>query len=435
MSIVAIGLSYRTAPVDIREGVAVLPNALGTALKRLSSLPGISECAMLSTCNRSETYLVSDEPETSCRRVIDVLSELSQLDSDALRKHLFIYQDTDAVRHLFEVSSGLDSMIMGEPQIAGQVKDAGSAAMEAGSSGAILNRLFRSATEASKRARTETEIGVGAVSVSFAAVELAKKIFGSLEGRSTLILGAGEMSELTAKHLVEAGVGSLVVASRTLARATDLADRVNGEAVPWENAVDRLHESDVVISATGAEGYVLSSDDVAGAMQIRRNRSMFLIDIAIPRDIEPAAGELYNVFLYDIDNLEAAVGANLKKRQEEAEKARVILDEVVAEFNSWMNSLGVVPAIVALRKHFQETLESELDRAKLADLNDDQRSVVLDLLRRYTNKLLHQPVTRLKEVADDGDGMTYVATLMHLFELHAKLEPSDEQTQAMEKTG
>ena len=423
MSIVVIGVSHRTAPVEIREGVAVLPNSLGAALTRIYALPEVTECAMLSTCNRSETYMVTEYPRVACDGVAVVLSELSGLNLDLLRQHLFVHQDEDAVRHLFEVASGLDSMIMGEPQIAGQVKDAGAAAMEARTSRTILNRLFRSGTEASKRARTETEIGAGAVSVSFAAVELAKKILGNLDNQTALVLGAGEMSELTARHLVENGVKSLTVASRTLARAQDLAGRVNGQAVAWQAALETLHQSDVVISATSADAYVLQKQDVAQAMQKRRNRSMFLIDIAIPRDIDPNVGTLYNVFLYDIDDLESVVGANLQKRQQEAEQVRRLLDEAVSEFSSWLNSLGVVPAIVAFRQHFLEMMEGELTRARLSDLTEDQRAQVADLVRRYMNELLHRPVTRLKEAADTGDGLAYVEALAFLFDLEMIPEP------------
>ncbi len=420
MSIVVVGLSHRTAPVEIRDGVAVPDHALRSVLEKLSRLPAVAECALISTCNRSETYAVTGAPEVVREGMVEMLCDLADLEPDQLRKHLFMYHDADAVRHLFEVASGLDSMIMGEPQIAGQVKDAGAAALEAGASRTVLNRLFQTAVEASKRARTETEIGVGAVSVSFAAVELARKIFGNLDGHSALVIGAGEMSELTARHLIENGVRSLLVASRTQARAQELAERVNGQAMGWGQAMQNLHRADIVISSTSAPAYVLRRDAVSDAMQRRRNRQMFLIDIAIPRDIEPEVGELYNVLLYNIDDLQSVVGSNLKKRQEEAEKVRVIVGEEVASFHSWLNSLGVVPTIMALRKHFQEMMDAELDRAKLADLTDEQKTKVAGLVRRYMNKLLHAPVTRLKEATDSSDGLSYVDALMHLFDLQVE---------------
>ena len=434
MSIVVVGLSHRTAPVEIRDGVAVLPQTLQSVLPRLHALKGVLECGMLSTCNRTEAYLVTDQPDLACEGVVAVLSEWSELKASVLEKHLFTYTDGRAIRHLFEVASGLDSLIMGEPQIAGQVKDAGEAAMEAGVSRTILNRLFRAATEASKRARTETEIGTGAVSVSYAAVELAKKIFGNLEGQVALVLGAGEMSELTARHLVENGVSSLIVSSRTLERAKDLAGRVNGQAIPWQEAMEQLHRADVIISSTSAEDPILYRDQVSGAMQRRKNRPMFLIDIAIPRDIDPDAGELYNVFLYDIDDLESVVGANLQKRQQEAKKAEVILEEEVAAFLAWQTSLGVVPAIVALRSHFQGLMTAELDHAKLTDLTEDQKAQVTDVIRRYMNKLLHSPITRLKEVAEMGDALSHVESLAHLFNLELQEEGKKKRNTADEPT-
>lgn len=428
MSVVVFGLSHRTAPVAVRDGVAVLPRAQKGVLLDVIRLPEVAECAVLSTCNRTEVYLVAEDVQAACASVLQVIGVRSDLDVESLRPHLFTHCDADAVRHLFEVASGLDSMVMGEPQIAGQVKEAGAAALEAGTSKTILNRLFRAATEASKRARTETEIGAGAVSVSFAAVEMAKKIFGKLDGQSALVLGAGEMSELTARHLMENGVKTLVVASRTLERAHELAERVNGRAMPWADAMADLHRADVVISATSAETYVLERDAVAAAMQRRKNRSMFLIDIAMPRDIAPDVGSLYNVFLYDLDDLASVVGANMEKRKYEADRARQIIAEEVLAFVAWINSLGVVPTIVALRQHFQAFMESELAHARLADLTEEQRAQVENIVRRYMNKVLHKPVIRLKEAAEAEDGLAYVEALNYLFDLCEKVEQEMPET-------
>ena len=417
MSLVVIGLSYRTAPVEIRDGVAVLPQALDAVLQYFSGVPEIVECAVLSTCNRSEVYCVATDIHAARAAVIAGWSEQSGLDADILGQHTVVYRDAEAVRHLFKVACGLDSMVMGEPQIAGQVKEAGAAALSMGTSKAVLNRLFRTATEVSKRARTETEIAMGAVSVSFAAVELAKKIFGNLEGHTALVLGAGEMSELTARHLADNGVKSLLVASRTLARAQDLAMRVGGRAISWDAGIGNLHGSDVVISSTSAETYVLERPHVAAAMQRRNNRSMFLIDIAMPRDIDPAVGDLYNVFLYDLDDLESVVGANLEKRKIEADKVSAIIEEEVENFSAWINSLSVVPAIVALRGHFQSFMDSELAQARLSEFSDEQRAQVANLMRRFMNKVLHKPVTRLREAGEEEDGGAYVAALSYLFDL------------------
>ncbi|MXX13469.1 MAG: glutamyl-tRNA reductase [Gemmatimonadetes bacterium] len=417
MSLVVIGLSYRTAPVEIRDGVAVLPQALDAVLQYFSSVPEIVECAVLSTCNRSEVYCVATDIRAARTAVIAGWSEQSGLDADALGQHTVVYRDAEAVRHLFGVACGLDSMVMGEPQIAGQVKEAGAAALSMGTSKTVLNRLFRTATEVSKRARTETEIATGAVSVSFAAVELAKKIFGNLEGHTALVLGAGEMSELTARHLTDNGVKSLLVTSRTLARAQNLAMRVGGRAISWDEGIGSLHGADVVISSTSAEAYVLERHHVAAAMQKRNNRSMFLIDIALPRDIDPVVGDLYNVFLYDLDDLESVVGANLEKRKIEADKVNTIIEEEVENFSAWINSLSVVPAIVALRGHFQSFMDSELAQARLSEFSDEQRAQVTNLMRRFMNKVLHKPVTRLREAGEEEDGGAYVAALSYLFDL------------------
>ena len=419
MSIVVVGLNHRTASVDVRDRVSVSEQKHGSILEQLYALGSVVECSLISTCNRSEAYVITDDPETARAGVIGVFGEISGIDAGELGEFTFTRNDLDAVRHLLCVASGLDSMIMGEPQIAGQVKDAGARALEAGTSGTVLNRLFRSAVEASKRARTETEIADGAVSVSFAAVALAKKILGKLDERTALVLGAGEMSELTARHLVDGGVGRLMVSSRTFMRARDLAKRVNGKALSWSDAMDGLHRADIVISSTSATVPILEKPRVARAMQQRRNNAMFLIDIAVPRDIDPDAGSLYNVFLYDIDDLQAVVGANMKKRRREAEKARHIVDEEVRVFASWLNSLDVVPAIVAMRQRFQELLEEELDRARLSDFSEVQQEKVAGLLRLYMNKLLHAPQVRLREAADSGEALNYVDTLIRLFDLDA----------------
>ena len=430
MSIVVIGLSHRTAPVEIRDGVAVLPQALDEVLKGFFQIPEVAECVVVSTCNRSEIYCVTSDVQAAREAIILRLGEQSGLDADTLRGHLFIHRDSDAIEHLFGVASGLYSMVMGEPQIAGQVKEAAAAALGAGTSKTVLNRLFRAATEASKRARTETEIAAGAVSVSFAAVELARKIFGNLEGKTALVLGAGEMSELTARHLADNGVKSLLVANRTFERAQDLANRVGGRAVSWADGLANLRDADVVISSTSAENYILEREQVAAAMQQRKNQSMFLIDIAMPRDIDPEVGELYNVFLYDLDDLGSVVGANLEKRRIEAEKVQGILKEEVQAFLAWINSLEVVPAIVALRQHFQSFMDSELDQARFAELTDEQRAEVANLVRRYMNKVLHMPVIRLKEAAEVDDGMGYVAALSYLFDLAliSEEESTNEET-------
>ena len=422
MAVVVVGISHHTAPVDVRDRVAVPTAEYPVALADLADVEPLAEVALISTCNRTEAYAIADDGDAAVAAIEAHLAGRAGDECD-VKPHLFSHQGVDAVKHLYRVTSGLDSMIMGEPQIAGQVKDAGARAMEFGTSGRVLNRLFRGAVEASKRARTETEIAAGAVSVPFAAVELAKKIFGKLDGQNAFVLGAGEMSELTARHLVENGVSSLSVASRTMSRAKDLAEAVNGRAMGWADALERLQEADIVISSTSAPYYVLEKEVVAEAMTRRRNKQMFLIDIAVPRDISPEVGTIYNVVLYDIDDLQAVVGANIQKRQEEAEKARKIVIEEVAAFESWQQSLDVQPAVVALRKRFHEMMHQELERAKLNDFTEEQQERVAMVLRQFTNKLLHSPTTQLKKLAEDGEGIEHVDTLIQLFNLAEEMMP------------
>ena len=422
MSIVVVGLSHHTAPVDVRDRVAFPAHVLGEAVSGLNRGPGVRECVIVSTCNRCEIYAVADDADAAREVVVNWVCDFHDLARADVEGHLFCLREAEAVRHLFRVACGLDSMIVGEPQIAGQVKDAHAAALSRGATGVVFNRLFQMATEVSKRARTETEIGEGAVSVPYAAVELAKKIFGNLEGQRALVIGAGEMSELTARHLIANGVRSLRVASRTLERAREMADRVGGHALPFDEAMAGLHEADVLISSTSAPAYVLRRDVVAQAMQRRRNAPMFLIDIAVPRDIEPEVGKLYNVFLYDIDDLQSVVGVNLAKREQEALKAQDMVEEQVSAFNAWLNSLDVVPTIVSLRQRFEATMSAELERVGMAGFSEEQQKRIAALLRSYTNKLLHGPVTRLKEAAETGDGLMHVHAVQYLFGLRGKSE-------------
>ncbi len=418
MSIIVVGLSHHTAPVEIRDRVAFPSHQLGEAASRFRGHPAVRECVIVSTCNRCEVYAVADDAEAARDAVTVRLCDAHGLARADLEGHLFCLRETESVRHLFRVACGLDSMIVGEPQIAGQVKDGHAAAVGSGAAGVVFNRLFQMAAEVSKRARTETEIGLGAVSIPFAAVELAKKIFGKLDGQRALVIGAGEMSELTARHLVTNGVRSLRVISRTLERARELAERGGGEALPFEEGMARLHEAEVVISSTSASGHVLRRDAVAQAMQRRRNQPMFLIDIAVPRDIEPEAGGLYNVFLYNVDDLQKVVGDNIARREQEAVKAQAMVEEQIGAFHAWMSSLDVVPTIVSLRQQFEATMSAELERARLAGFSEEQQKRVFALLRSYTNKLLHGPVTRLKEASEAGDGLAHAHAVRYLFGLN-----------------
>ncbi len=432
MHILAVGLSYHTAPVEIRDKVAFLPHGLDESLEALKSQEDFKESLILSTCNRSELYAVCEDAGSGRERLFSFFSDFHNVDLEELKPYLFCLVDGEAVRHTFSVACGLESMVMGEPQIAGQVKEAHQRAMERKTTEVLLNRLFMAAAEVSKRARTETRISEGPVSISFAAVELAKKVFDRLEGRTALLIGAGEMSELTAIHLSSNGISSIIIANRTLERAAQLAERIGAKPVAFQEGINYLDKADIVVSSTSAPYYVLGADDVARVMRRRNNNPIFFIDIAVPRDIDPEIGNLYNVFLYNIDDIESVVSDNLMKRQEEAQKARVIIDEELEKFLSWWGSLDVVPTIKSLREKFQKALDMELNRlkSKMDNLSYEQKEMVLMLMRGYMNKLLHSPTTRLKEAVNSNDGLEYVSSIRYLFDLDS--EPKHEKVDSKE---
>ncbi|MBI4531518.1 MAG: glutamyl-tRNA reductase [Candidatus Latescibacteria bacterium] len=416
MRIIVVGLSHKTAPVETRDKVALSGQTLTDVLHELKGSPLLHECVILSTCNRTEVYATTKDPDTAHTVLIDFFCRFDPQEAETIRQSLFFLRDRSAIQHIFEVACGLDSMVVGEPQVTGQVKEAHAIALASGTTGVLLNRLFQTATEVSKRARTETEIGAGAVSISFAAVELAKTIFGKLEGRTACLIGAGEMSELTAKHLFSAGVTSFFVVSRTLERATRLAAEIGGHAYSFSEGIDSLHRADIVISSTSAPYYIITRDIVATAMRRRKNAPVFFIDIAVPRDINPAVGEIYNVFLYNIDDLQSVVANNLAKREQEAERVRQIIAEELSPFLAWWNTLDVVPVIVSLREKFQQIGEIELSRL-LPKLHGISEADAATLLRSFMNKLLHEPITKLKAAAEADDGLTYVEALRYLFSL------------------
>jgi glutamyl-tRNA reductase len=335
----------------------------------------------------------------------------------------------DAVAHLFRVASGLDSLVMGEPQILGQVKDAFGVASQLGCTGPMLNKLFHSAFAAGKRVRTETALSAGAVSVSYAAVELARKIFGELKGRTVLVLGAGEMGKLTAIHMQSQGIGRLIIASRTAAHAASLAQTIGGSAMPWESLNSALVEADILITATGASTPIISRTAVVQTMKARRQRPLFIIDIAVPRDVEAGAGDLEQVFLYNIDDLQAVVQENISKRGTEASEAEKIVAQEVGKFLGWLNSRSAVPTIVALRQRFESIRQSELRRLepKLASLPPDARARVEEVTRLILEKLLINPTEQLKAISDADTVATYSDALNRLFSLAAD-ESSDEST-------
>jgi glutamyl-tRNA reductase len=426
MRLFAVGISHRTAPVELRECVDFARRGLDAALSALAAKKVTREAVVLSTCNRAEIYAgaESDEAAESCGRFI---SEYNGVAWDALAPHVVVYRGPEAADHLFRVAAGLDSLVVGEPQILGQVKDAFATATGLKSTGALTNRLFTSAFSVGKRVRSETGLGEGAVSVSYAAIALAKKIFGELSGLNVLILGAGEMAKLTGTHLEAQRVKRLTIASRTLASAESLAAHLHGHAVPWTSIGQALATADIVVTATGSSEAVLTRAGVEEAMRPRRGRPLFVIDIAVPRDVDPEVGGLDQVFLYNIDDLQTMVKENLARRSSEVERAEVIVREEVKRFRAWMQSREVVPTVVALRERFETIRQAELHRLepKLAALSPEARARVDEVTHLIVEKLLLTPTEQLKAADDETQAVAYADALNRLFSLTAKRDPRD----------
>jgi glutamyl-tRNA reductase len=416
-----VGASHRTAPVELRERLDFGSRGLETAVRGLAERPSNREAVIVSTCNRAELYVACDDPQGAVDEVLRFISEFHQVPPDHVRPHLYSHVDHDAVRHLFRVSSGLDSMIVGEPQILGQIKQAYGVATSVQTAGPLLNKLFHWAFGVGKRVRSETALAEGAVSVSFAAVSLAKKIFGNLAGRRVLVIGAGEMGKLTAMHLKSQGVASVVITSRTLANAQQLAEEVGGTVTPFDAIPQALVESDIVITSTGSPTAILSKAQIKAAAPASRTRPLFIIDIAVPRDVEPSAAEIEQVFLYNIDDLQAIVRENLQKRGAEVTRAEQIVEEEVGKFASWHRSREAVPTIVALRHRFEAIRKAELERLdfKLASLSPDARQRVDEITHLIIEKLLLHPTEQLKTADDAQLIMQYAEALTRLFGLES----------------
>jgi glutamyl-tRNA reductase len=419
MRIVLIGMSHWTAPVEIRERLQLACGDGGPVLAELLGIPEVREVLVLSTCNRVEVLARVSDGEAAVEQLKSFIYRQGNLVAAELERCLYVCRDREAVRHLFRVAASLDSLVMGEPQILGQVKEAYRRAADHRATGVLLNRLVHHAFRAAKRVRTETGIAGNAVSVSYAAVELAKKIFGGLQGKTILLIGAGEMSELAARHLLRQGVGRILIANRTFARAEEMAAEFRGTPISFDRFAEALPDVDIVITSTGAPGYVVTAEMVVAALRRRRNRLLFLIDIAVPRDIEPAAGEIDNVFLYNIDNLQEVVDTNRETRRAEARKADEIVAEEVAVFEAWFNALAVVPTIVALRGKMEGIVRGELEKSAhwLAGFPEEDRSRIEGVVDAVVNKILHDPITGLKEESREKDELPYVAAVRRLFKL------------------
>ena len=412
-NIYLVGLSYRTAGVDVRERYALtshcspdtwaIPLGKTSAENLLSPVARIDEACILSTCNRVEILAVGEGSVPESLQA-GWAAACGQSVAD-LASHVYVYQGSDAIRHLFEVASSLDSMVLGEPQILGQLKDAYRKATLAHATGSIINRLMHKAFSVAKRVRTETEVASSAVSISYAAVELAKRIFGDMNGYRAMLVGAGEMAELAATHLLQAGIESLAVANRTFAHAQELATRFHGEVIPFDQLFSQLDKVDIVISSTGAPETIIRAKEVREALVKRKNRPMFFIDIAVPRDIDPGVNNLDNVYLYDIDDLKEVVEENLSHRREEANKAKLLIEEEVQEILRWLHSLELQPVIVDLLGHLDVMAGEELARTlkRLGPVDDATKEALQVMLHSFVRKISHNPLLYLKQAHETGD--------------------------------
>lgn len=400
--IINIGMNHKTAPVELRECMARDPDSVFLVLKAMRESPLIQEGLFLSTCNRVEALYITESADESMGVVIKLLEKVGGLKADSLHANLYTLVGMDSVRHVFQVASSLDSMVVGEPQILGQIKEAYFHATKEKTSGVVLNRLMHRAFHVAKRVRTETGVSDAAVSISYAAVELAKKIFHDLVGRSALLIGAGEMAELAAKHLLKNGIGKISVANRTFGRAVEVAGLIGGAPVDFREIEFELPKVDIVITSTASREYVITHEQVKMTLRKRKNRPLFLIDIAVPRDVEPRVNDLGNVFVYDIDDLKSVVEVNRSQRQDEAVRAERIVEEEVLRFERWLKTLGVVPTIVSLKEKVEAIRKAEISKSmgSLGALTPDQRHSIEVLTASIAEKIIHDPIVTLKRKAD-----------------------------------
>jgi glutamyl-tRNA reductase len=402
MTLALIGVNHKTAPIELRERIAIAREELPETTRTLAAVPGVAECMIVSTCNRVEILAALESPD------VDVASFLHRhfgLDPALLAPHLYEHRDQEAVRHLFRVAASLDSMVVGEPQILGQVKEAFATAHAAGTIGGQLEHLLQSTFAVAKRVRTETEIGSNSVSIASVAVELARKIFGSLQGRTVFLVGAGKMSELAARHLVQQGAGAILVTNRTQERARRMAETFAGKVIPFEELYEAASQADIVISSTGAPHPIFRREHGQAFLHRRRNRPMFFIDIAVPRDVDPLMGKLEGIFVYDIDDLQQVAVAHLSERSREAAAAEALIAGEVERFHQRQLTVNAAPAIVALQRQAEEIRQAELKRAqaRLGPLSAEQIAAVEALTRGLVNKFLHPPMQALKQAAREND--------------------------------
>ncbi|GGC04414.1 glutamyl-tRNA reductase [Marinobacterium zhoushanense] len=423
MALLALGINHKTASVEVRERVAFAPERIGEAMSDAREQARLQEVAILSTCNRTELYCATELTDT--RQVLEWIGRYHGLDPNELAKCCYIYRDEEAVRHMMRVACGLDSLVLGEPQILGQLKSAFSVSQDAGMIGAELGRLFRHTFSIAKQVRTETAIGQNPVSVAYAAVSLAQHIFADLGESHALLIGAGETIELVARHLKQAGVRSITVANRTLARAQTLADEVGGEAIELAEMPARLPKADILISSTASQLPILGKGAVETALKKRKHRPMFMVDIAVPRDIEPQVAELDDVYLYTVDDLTEVIEENQRSRESAAADAEAMIEAGAHAFLGQLRELEAVDTLTALREQGQAICDAELDKAlRLLAQGRDAEQVLRQLARGITNKMLHQPTVQLRKAS--ADGRTELAALVHeLYQLSTPAERSN----------
>ena len=417
--IVLIGLNHNTAPVELRECIAFTEDDARAALARLGEVPLIDEAMLLSTCNRVEVLLVSKQPDEAARETKQFLARFNDLPIERFEASLYMLQGDDAVRHVFRVASSLDSMVLGEPQILGQIKTAYQTATQAKTSGVLLNRLLHRTFFVAKRVRSETGIGDNAVSISYAAIELGRKIFDTLKDKKVLLIGAGEMAELAVEHLIRHNAGDIYVANRTFERGMNLAKKFKGQAIRFEEIVDTLQQVDIIISSTGSVDFIIRKKQVKAVMKKRRNSPLFFIDIAVPRDIDPEINRLANAYVYDIDDLKGVIEENLEDRRREAAKAERIIDEAVIRFREWYENLDVVPTIVALRSKMEAIAESELEKTlqSLPHLPETDRDAMARMVQATIKKIMHNPTRLLKTDSPHINKSVYLDFTRRLFKL------------------
>ena len=422
--IIVTGLSHKTAPLEIREKFTIQDEVYNEVLSDLNSRESVFESLVLSTCNRTELYVVTNDYEKCIDEIKNSLLNYHNLDEEIINNHFYSYTNEKAVKHLLRVTCSLDSMVVGEPQILGQVKNSYNLSSRNDSAGLILNRLFQYAFFVAKKVRSKTSIGSLSVSISYLAVELSKRIFEDLSDRTILLVGTGEMTVLAAKNLINSGIKNLLITSRTYENAAGLSTELNGTAIKLEEIYYRLKDVDIVITATGSNNYIFKPEHVNQALRLRKNEPMFFIDIAVPRDVDPRVNEIPSVFLYDIDDMQGVLDNNISTRKESAREAESIVDSHGDKFINWLEGLKVLPTIVKLREKMESIKRTELERifGKLDNLDDNQKESINKLVDRLIGKMLHEPITNLKRESSSSLGAIYSDTVQKLYNLDKELE-------------